>query len=163
MTVSTGAYLQQHYNQIKSLGDKSVSSDAQFVIEGFEDLRLLTKQFPWPTLTSAGEIEIAGPLGMTQFQPQQVKIAQQGQMQFYETRRGDMQAFLEKIIASGGRFNAKVYEGTMDKYQRACNIVDCFLQLDNPDRDWENRSQVTTISGTLFFHYFGDHEAGNTP
>jgi hypothetical protein len=39
--------------------------------------------------------------------------------------------------------------------------VDCFLQFDNPDRDWENRSAATTVSGTLFFHYFGDKIPGN--
>jgi hypothetical protein len=33
---------------------------------------------------------------------------------------------------------------------------------DNPDRDWENRAQITQISGTLHFHYFGDKLVGNT-
>ncbi|MDF0506608.1 hypothetical protein POK33_38300 [Burkholderia cenocepacia] len=163
MTVSTGAYLRQHYNLAKALGDKSVSSDAQFVIDGYEHLRLLTKQFPWPVTSSGGEIEVPGPLGVITYQPQQIKIAQQGQMTFQETRRGDMQTFMESIVSGGARFNATVYEGTVDKYQRACNIVDCFLQLENPDRDWENRSQITSISGTLFFHYFGETKPGNAP
>lgn len=161
MTVSTGAYLQQHYNLIKALGDKSVSSDAMFVIDGYEDLRLLTKQFPWPVLTSAGEIEVSGPLGITTVQPQQIKIFQSGSVEFYETRRGDMQSFMEKIIAGGGKFNATVYEGTVDKYQRAMPIYDCFLELENAARDWENRSQLTTIGGTLNFHYFGETIPGN--
>jgi hypothetical protein len=33
--------------------------------------------------------------------------------------------------------------------------------FDNPDRDWENRSQVTMVSGTLNFHYFGEKIPGN--
>lgn len=161
MTVSTGAFLQQSYNQIKALGDKSVSSDAMFVIDGFEHLRLLTKQFPFPVLTPGGEIAIANPMGAEAWQPQQVKVNQQGSITFYETVRGDMQTFIEAIVGIGGRFNAKVYEGSTERFHRAVQIRDCFLQLDNPDRDWENRAQVTTITGTLFFHFFGESIKGN--
>jgi hypothetical protein len=35
-------------------------------------------------------------------------------------------------------------------------ISDAFFQLDNPDRDFESRGQAVTISGTMFFMYFGD-------
>ncbi len=161
MTVSTGAFLHQQYNLVKALGDKSVSSDAMFVIDGFEHLRLLCKQFPWPTLTPGGEIAIANPMGAESWQPQQVKLNQQGSVAFYETVRGDMHNFIEAIIAVGGRFDAKIYEGSTERFHRAVQIRDAFFQFDNPDRDWENRSQVTTISGTIFFHYFGETIKGN--
>jgi hypothetical protein len=161
MTVNTGQFLQQSYAQFKANGDKSVSSDAMFVIDGFEQLRLLCKQFPQPTLSPAGEIEIATPMGGTAVQPQQLKIAQQGQVQFYETQRGDMDAFLDSVLLTGAKFNARVYEGTLERYKRGWVIQDCFLVFDNPDRDWENRSQVTMVSGTLNFHYFGEKIAGN--
>jgi hypothetical protein len=50
------------------------------------------------------------------------------------------------------------------------DMWDCFLQLDNPDRNWDNRTEVVTLTGTMFFHYFGevfvgnskDYRAGNT-
>jgi hypothetical protein len=161
MTISTGAYLAASYGQVKAMGDKSVSSDAMFVIEGFEHLRLLCKQFPWPTLSSGGEIEIALPNGSIAGQPQQLKPFQQGQVTFYETVRGDLEKFMDEIALQGSRFDAAVYEGTLEKHHRGCNIVDCWVQFDNPDRDWENRSQATTVSGTLFFHYFGDKIPGN--
>ncbi len=162
MTVNTGAYLQQQYNTIKALGDKVVSSDAMIVFEGFENIRLLCKQFPWPVLTSNGEIEIANPLGMISYQPQQIKIAQQGSIELYETQEGHIQAFLEQVIAGGGRFNASVYEGTVDKYKRMLPIYDCFMENENAQRDWENRSQIMTIGGNLYFHYFGEAEPGNS-
>jgi hypothetical protein len=161
MTISTGAYLAASYGQVKAMGDKSVSSDAMFVIEGFESLRLLCKQFPWPTLSSGGEIEIALPNGGTAGQPQQLKTFQQGQVTFYETVRGDVEKFMEEITLLGSRFDAKVYEGTLEKHHRGCAIKDCWLQMDNPDRDWENRSQATTVSGTLFFHYHGERLPSN--
>lgn len=161
MTTSTGAFLAQSYGLVKALGDKSVSSDAMFVISGFEHLRLLAKQFPWPLLSPGGEIEFATPMGGTAGQPQQLKTFQQGQVTFYETVRGDIEAFIESVTAQGCKFSASVYEGTLEKHHRGVKIVDAWFQFDNPDRDWENRGQATTVSGTLFYHYFGEKIAGN--
>lgn len=161
MTTSTGAYLAASYGQVKAMGNKSISSDAMFVIDGFEGLRLLAKQFPWPVLSPGGEIAISTPMGGEAWQSQQLKYNQQGQVTFYETVRGDIETFIEQITAQGSKFNASVYEGTLENHSRGVRITDCFLQFDNPDRDWENRSQATTVSGTLFFHYFGEKIPGN--
>lgn len=159
MTVSTGAYLKGMFNTTAALGDKAISSDAYFEIEGYEDISLLIKQFPFPELSSAGEIEVPMPLGAARWQPQQIKINQQGQVTFMETQKGHIAKFLEEInVKNGGRFNAKVYEGDNFNYTRMARIVDCFLVMDNPDRDWENRSQILNLSGTLFFHYLGSDE-----
>lgn len=155
--VKTGAYLKGLFNSTAALGDKVIVSDAYFEIEGYENIGLLIKQFPWPQLSPAGEIAIPMPCGGERWQPQQIKANQQGAVSLMETRAGHIKAFMEEIIANnGGRFNAKVYEGTPDDYARVCSIRDCFIQLDNPDRDWEQRSSIMTVSGTLFFHYFGD-------
>lgn len=156
MTVKTGNYLKGLFASTAALSDKVISSDAMFVIEGYENISLLIKQFPWPELSPAGEIEVPMPLGAARWQPQQVKINQQGGITFMETVQGHIQEFLEKVLTTGGRFNAKVYEGTPDSFSRVCEIRDCFVQLDNPDRDFENRSQIMLVSGTLFFHYFGN-------
>lgn len=162
MTVSTAAYLKGHYDAARAIGAKAISSDFAFEIEGFEQNWLLCKQAPWPEISPAGEIEVPMPLGSTAWQPQQVKIAQQGQITLIETAVGSIDNMLIDLITKGGTFNAKVYEGTPQKYLRSKRIVDCFMQVDNPDRDWENRSQVLTFSGTLFFHYFGEITPGNS-
>lgn len=156
MTVSSRQFLKSLYSSTRALGDKVVSSDAFFEIEGHEDLGLLIKQFPWPELSPGGEIEVPLPMGAAGWQPQQLKINQQGQITLMETRQGHIARFLEEIAAAGGRFNAKVYEGTPQAYSRRLRIVDAFIQLDNPDRDWENRAQIMLVSGTLFFHHFGE-------
>lgn len=161
MALNTGAFLRDSYTQVRTLGDKSISSDAVFVIDGFEQLRMLCKQFPWPLLSPRGEIAIAMPNGGEAWQPQQLETNQQGQCQFYETVEGDMETFIESVTAQGSKFNASVYEGSLESYSRGCRVMDAFFKFDNPDRDWENRAQVTTISGTLFFHYFGDKIVGN--
>lgn len=161
MSVSSASYLKGFYNTARAMGSKSISSDAYFEIEGHEDMGMLTKQFPFATLGSAGEIEIAMPMGAAMWQPQQLKINQQGQLGFTETVKGRIQKFLEDVVAGGGLFEATVYEGTPERFYRAYKLRDCFFQPDNPDRDWENRSQVTLINGTLFFHFFGEKIPSN--
>lgn len=155
--VKSGPYLKGIYNSTSALGDKVISSDAYFEIEGHEEMGLLIKQFPWPELSPGGEIEVPGPCGMGMWQPQQLKVHQQGQVSMMETQSGHIQSLMDQLVFdNGARFNAKVYEGTPDDYTRVCDIRNCFIQLDNPDRDWENRSQIMMITGTLFFHYFGN-------
>lgn len=162
MTTSNPQYLGEFFNQAQALGDKAVSSDFAFEIEGFEQTWLLAKQCPWPTISPAGEIEVPSPLGGAYWQPQQLKINQQGQITLQETVQGSVNSMLLNLLSKKGRFNAKIYEGTPKKFLLAKRIKDCFLVLDNPDRDWENRSQILTFSGTMFFHYFGDDIPGNS-
>ena len=155
MTVSTGAYMKTLYQSVAAMGEKSINSDMAFEIDGHENMWLLCKQAPWPELSSAGEIEIPTPTGGSAFQPQQLKVALQGQVTFLETVAGDVDRMLDAITAQGGKFNAKIYEGTPQKWTSRKHLKDCFFVLDATDRDWENRAQVMTISGTLFYHYFG--------
>jgi hypothetical protein len=162
MTVSAAQFLKKNHDQIQALGDKVISSDGSLEIVGFEGLWSLTKQFPWPTATVAGEIDIPTPLGANMYQPQQFKVAHQGQVSFQEVIAGSIDNMLIDLIQGGGRFNAKVYEGTPGVNLRYKPIYDCFLVIDNPDRDFENRSQVMTISGNMFFHYYGEIVTGNS-
>jgi hypothetical protein len=142
------------------MGDKAVSSDFTFEIDGFEQYYLLTKQCPWPELSPQGEIEVPGPLGSKLWQPQQIGTALQGPISLFETAAGHIDQLMVNLIRGGARFNAWIYEGTPERFVRAKRILDCFIQLDSPDRDWENRSQVLTFSGTLFFHHFGEQKTG---
>lgn len=162
MTISQAAYLKSFHDTAKASGSKTISSDFALEIEGFEQNWILTKQCPWPELSTAGEIEVPMPLGAAAWEMQQAKVNQQGAISFMETTAGSIDQMLVNLIASGGKFNAKIYEGTPEKYLRAKRIEDCFIQMDNPDRDWENRSQILIFSGTMFFHYFGEIIAGNS-
>lgn len=161
MTVSAKEVLLGSYNASRLLGDKAIVSDAMMVIDGFESLSLLIKQFPWPALSVSGEIEVPSPMGTTMWQPQQIRVAHQGPISMMETVGGQVHDFCEAVAASGGRFQATVFEGTPERFYRALQIRDAFVQLDNPDRDWESRAQVMLETGTIFFHYFGEKLPGN--
>lgn len=162
MATSQPQVLKRYYSEAAALGAKAINSDFSFEIEGFESSYLLVKQAPWPVLRPQGEIETSGVLGMKMWQQQQTATADQGQITIYETVAGSASKMLVDILSKGGTFNAKIYEGTPSRFIRYKRIVDAFIQLDNPDRDWENRSQVLTFSGTLFYHYFGEDEEGST-
>jgi len=162
MALSNASYLKQFHDTAKASGSKIISSDFSLEIEGFESNWILTKQCPWPELSTAGEIEVPGALGSASWEMQQAKVNQQGAISFMETTAGSIDQMLVGLIASGGKFNAKIYEGTPTKFLRAKRIEDCFIQVDNPDRDWENRSQILIFSGTMFFHYFGESIPGNS-
>ena len=164
MAVSNAQYLKTLYDVTKSLGDKVVNSDFTLEIDGYEQNYLLCKQAPWPEVSPGGEIEVSGPLGSGHFVPQQLKVHQQGQIAFYETVAGSIDNMMLGLLTGGrkARFNARIYEGTPQNFLKAKRIEDCFIQLDNPDRDWENRSQVLMFTGTLFFHYYGEIQDGNS-
>ncbi len=163
MTVSTAQYLKSFYDVSNAMGKKAINSDFAFEIQGFEQLYLLTKQCPWAVMSPQGEIDIPGTLGDHHWQPQQISGGQQGPITLMEVTPGTISDSLLAIIATGGIFNAKVYEGTPLRYLRYKQYRDCFIVLDATDRDWENRSQILTFSGTLFYHYFGEDMPGNSP
>lgn len=169
MTVSTGSYMKGLYDSTTNMGAKVISSDFTFQIAGFEDTYLLAKQCPWPELSPTGEIEVPIPLGATMWEPQQLKFAQQGQVSFLETVAGNVEQMMVDLILRGGNykglydtFDAWIYEGTPQNYLRRKRIINCFIQMDPVDRDWENRSQPLMFSGTMFYHYFGEIEEGNS-
>ncbi|CAN7646379.1 hypothetical protein [Paraburkholderia terricola] len=161
MTVSNAQYLKQLYETAAAIGQKAISSDAMIEFAGFESMALIVQGFPWPILTSGGNIPVPMPLGVEQDIPQQVKINQQGGVTIQETVAGSGANLLLQMIANGGRFKGKVYNGTTDQYRFYLPIVDCFLVCEPAERNWENRGSILTLSGTLHYHYFGEVVPGN--
>jgi len=161
MTVSNATYLKQLYETANAIGQKAISSDAMIEFTGFESMALTVQGFPWPVLSSGGEIPVPMPLGIEQNIPQQAKINQQGAVTIQETVVGSGANMLLQMIAAGGRFNGKVYNGTTDQYRFYLNIVDCFLVCEPAERNWDARGSILTLSGTLFYHYFGEVVPGN--
>lgn len=160
MAVSTGQTMSKIHESVRALGDKAINADFALEIEGFEGMWLLAKQCPWPELSTTGEIEVAAPLGSAVWQAQQTKFNQQGAVTLMETTAGSVDEMLLQLLTRGGKFNAKIYEGTPDAYRFYKPIKQAFLQMDNPDRDWENRAQTLNFTGTMFFHYYGEKVAG---
>lgn len=154
MTISSMSVLSRTFQNTQDMGRKAVQADAQIVIDGFEDMTLLIKQFPWPVATPGDAISYFGPLGQEMGQPKQVKTYQQGPVGIYETVKSHASDMLAKILEQGGVFNATVFDGRPDDYTRKHSFRDAFFVMDQPDRDWENDAQVLILAGTLHFHWF---------
>ena len=159
--------LGQMHSVIRGMGRKAINSDYSCSIEGFEDLWALTKQCPFPYSGSAGEIEVAGPLGSAMWERQQNKTAKQGTITFMETNEHRIDQAMRSMIAQsgeqGGWFNIKVFHGVPNKHIGGKILVDCFFVPDDLDTDWENRSQLLTVTGQLFYHYYGEDIPANSP
>jgi len=162
MAVSTGAFLKGFHDTTAAMGAKIISSDFTLEIEGFESMYLLTKQCPDPILTTGEGIEVMTPLGTAMFQPGQSKNNQQGAIAFQETVTGSINKLFASLLMRGGVFNAKIYEGTPAKHLWYKKIHNCFINCEPPDRDWENRTQPLLITGTMFYHYYGEVFEGNS-
>ena len=164
MTVSNAAYLKGFYDDTQALGANIVKSDAMMEIEGFESTTFLIKAFPSPILSPGEPIEYYMPLGVKGTQASQIEIAQSAPITLKETIAFSANKLLiETIIRSPlASFNAKIYEGTTEKYLRALRIRDAYIKADIPDRDWESRTEAFMIQGTLYYHFFGEYLEGNS-
>ena len=156
MAVSRQRAINDIFRKTQAMGDHIISSDAEFVIEGYEDSALLAKNFPMPVLSAGDGIEVPMPMGVMGWQASQVEVAQQGAITFHETVYGHSVQLMRDLIRNGGTFNARVYEGTRESNLRSYGLVKCHIKLDPAERDWESKTQLMIYTGTLFYHYFGD-------
>lgn len=159
MTINSAEFLKLQYQTHRTLGDRSLSSDARMVISGFEHLTMLIKDFSWPVLSTAGEVEVWLPGGQKTWQEQQLETAMQGQVTITETVLGHAYDAINRL--NGKRFDATLFEGAPEAFYRSVKIRDCFMKMDPAERSFENRSQVTQYTGTIFYNFFGETVLGS--
>lgn len=159
MSVSSADLLAKNYKTAQALGQKEAQCDAYFEIEGYENLKFLAKTFPRPVLASAGTIESYLPNGVKVQQPQQLQCAQTHEVSFYVTKGGQVEKALNQLNNSGGIFQATVHLGQVDKPYASYPLTDCFIAEISPlDQDIEGVGQHVMMSGTLYYHYFGERK-----
>jgi len=162
MPVHGPEYHERQFNLVQALGDPLIAADAVLVPSGFEAVHCLIKNFAMPVVSSAGEIEHALPAGGMGYKQQPLRCSFTSAVQIKETSTFAAQTFIRDVINAGGYFDARIYEGTLEKYLRTYRLRSCFLTLEPAERDWENRGMLLYYSGSIFGHYFGETEPGNT-
>lgn len=159
MSVSPADLLAKNYKTAQALGQKEAQCDAYFEIEGYENLKFLAKTFPRPVLASAGTLESYLPNGVKVQQPQQLQVAQTHEVSFYVTKGGQVEKALNALNNSGGIFQATVHLGQVDKPYASYPLTDCFIAEISPlDQDIEGVGQHVMMSGTLYYHFFGERK-----
>ncbi len=159
--INTADYHREKFKLTQALGAKLNAGDASFQPVGYGGIYLLVKQFPHPVISGGAEIEVPHAGGGAYWEQAPVRTNFQGPLTLLETEVGTAQEFVEAVIAGGGYFDARIYEGTPQRHLRSYMAERCFFNIDPPDRDWENRQQVLMLNGTVFFHYFGKKFPGN--
>lgn len=148
--------LQQDYIDIKGVhGDFLLGSTGMFVIHGLEEMRFLTKSCPRPILSNTDPAPIVTGSGVEVGVPGQVKNLYTGNVVFIETEAGAVNKFAEYIANTGGMVNADFYVGRPDNYTDAHEMIDVIITFESADWDTDNRSEGTTISASITYHYFG--------
>lgn len=155
MTVNKHAVLSSTFQNSTDLGRKASTADAVLVIDGYENIQLLVKQFPWPVATPKDAMEYYLPNGQLAKQPQNTKSAFEGPVGIYETSQGTTSEALKKLIENGAVWSGTVYQGRPNDHTQAERIIDSFFVMDTPDRDWENDTAFL-FAGTLHFHWFAN-------
>ena len=159
--INPATYHEANLRMTLAMGDKVNAGDATFEPVGFDGLYLLIKQFPHPKVGGGAEIEVPMAGGGTYFEQQPMETKFQSSLMFLETTAGTVQQFLRDVVAGGGFFDARIYDGTPQRHFRSYLLERCFCRVEPVDRDWENRSQVLQIAATLYGHYFGKETPGN--
>lgn len=170
MAVTRAGVMKGFHDKSRQMGDKRIAADYSFQIDGFENEWLLCKGMFWPDLTAGEGIEVPTALGGAMWQPSQVKFHQQSQVTFQETTAGHIQKLFDALLlnkqtisgfnqeSGASRFNAWIYYGTpMDYIQRA-RIRDAFLTAEPIEVDWENRTQLVTVTATVYYHFYGEYQ-----
>lgn len=161
MAIITADYLETNYRLSLAMGAKLNAANATFAPVGFEGMYILVKQFPHPIISGGTEIEVAMPGGGRYYEQSSPDTSFTGPITFFETEAANVQQFMRDVMTRGGYFDARIFEGTPERYSRSYLIERAFIKLDLPDRDWENKAMVLMLSGTINFNYFGQSSTGN--
>jgi hypothetical protein len=161
MPINEALYHQTNFRLTQALGAKLNAGDATFAPVGFDGMYLLVKQFPHPTISGGAEIEVAMAGGGSYWEQQPIETKFTGAITLYETEAGTVKQFAQDVVAAGGYFDVRIYEGTPGRHLRSYLLERCFFKIDPSDRDWENRTQVLMLNGTLYGSFFGRTFPGN--
>lgn len=143
------------YEAAKQLGAAMLACNAMIVPEAAPQIALLFKTYPRPMLTNneAADVSYAG--GLSAHVPGVPKTSYEGAITVIETESGQVSEFAELLAAKGGSTNCILYDGRMNRWTKAHELIDCAFTFEPGDIDSESRSQILTISGNMKYMYFG--------
>lgn len=143
------------YEAAKQLGAAMLSCNAMLVPETAPHIALLFKTYPRPIITNNESAEVSYAGGLAAHVPGTPKTSYEGAVTAIETESGQISEFAELLVASGGSTNCILYDGRMNRWTKAHELLDCAFTFEPGDMDSEGRSQILTISGNMKYMYFG--------
>lgn len=147
------------YEAAKQLGAAMLACNAMLVPEAAPHIALLFKTYPRPMTTNNESADVSYAGGLQAHVPGVPKTSFDGPFTCTETETGQLADFAELIMSMGGSTNCILYDGRMNRWTKAHELLDCALTFEPGDLDAESRSQILTVSGNMKYMYFGQNAA----
>lgn len=147
------------YATAKELGAAMLACNAMLVPEIAPNIALLLKTYPRPIVTNNEAAEVAYAGGLAAHVPGVPKTAFQGAITMIETETGQIADFAELLISNGGTTDCILYDGRMNRWTKAHELIDCAFTFEPGDIDSESRNTILTISSSINYMYFGQNAA----
>lgn len=148
-----------NYESAKQLGAAMLACNAMIVPEAAPQIALLFKTYPRPMVTNNESADVSYAGGLQAHVSGVPKTSFDGAFTILETEIGQAADFAELLIARGGTSNCILYDGTINRWTKAHELLDCSFTFEAGDIDSESRSSVLTISGNMKYMYFGQNAA----
>lgn len=150
------------YETAKALGTAMLVCNAMLVPEIAPNVALLLKTYPRPIVTNNEAAEVAYAGGLAAHVPGTPKTSFQGAVTMIETETGQIADLAELLINNGGTTNCILYDGRMNRWTKAHELIDCAFTFEPGDIDSESRNTILTISASMNYMYFGQNAALGT-
>lgn len=147
--------LRSDYEAIKQQGSPLLACQGMIVPIGMEDMRFLIKSSMRPIVSNGDPAEAQYSGGFTGIVAGVPNTKYTGNLQMMVTEAGHDQMFAEYIVANGGIIDMMYYDGRVDSFTRAFELLNCAIRFEQAEYDSESKSQVMTISCPCDYNYFG--------
>lgn len=147
--------LKLDYELAKQVGSPLLQCQGMLVPRGFPHMRILFQSYPRPMATNNDIADAPYAGGLQGHVAGVPKTSFQGSISIMETEAGACTAFSEFVLANGGSIDCDYYDGRIDRFTRSYEMLDCAFTFDAPDMSADGRSQVTIVSGSIQYMYFG--------
>jgi len=147
--------LKADYLAIKQIGSPLLQCQGMLVPRGFDHVRFFFKSFPRPLATNNDNVDLGYAGGLESHTAGVPKTSYSDSFTMLETESGVVTAFSEFVLANGGVIDCDYYDGRLDSFTRAYEVLDVAMTFEQPNMDSDGRSQAVTISGSMRYMYFG--------
>lgn len=145
------------YETAKQLGAAMLACNAMLVPEIAPNIALLFKTYPRPIVTNNEGADVAYAGGLQGHVAGVPKTSYEGAVTMMETETGQIADFAELLLSRGGTTSCILYDGRINRWTKAHELIDCSFTFEPGDLDSESRSSVLTISGNMKYMYFGQN------
>lgn len=156
-------HYRQEYETAKALGSPALACNAVLIPEGYENLRLLIKNFSIPVASATGfaDVDYAG--GLQSHVAGVKKTSFEGSVSFIETETGMFAKFAQAVADNGSTLDScqiifGASDGASNNGVMVYKIFDVGLRFDNGgDIDASSREQILEVQGDIRYMYFGQN------